>query len=191
MSNVNINIKEAAVTAVNRFTTFKGIGADFYIEARSSNCTVYLQVVLYDTEATRALSSICIGDCVTVAGDLKDKPYPKKDGTEGHSLLVERPSLFRKIAGGNSEQQLPQQANDHSASAEYHGEMMNAVTANAESRNKSEEFDQTEKSDKPAATVIQQPAGSNSKLIQFTIDGQTYEAYETDDSLPYEDELPF
>ena len=101
MSSVNVNIKEAAVTAVNKFTTNKGVGADFYIEARSSYCTVYLQVVLYDTEATRALSSICEGDTVTVTGVLKDKPYSKKDGTAGHSLLVERPTVFVKIACGN------------------------------------------------------------------------------------------
>ena len=132
MSTVNVNINEAAVTAVKKFTTFKGVGADFYIEARSSKCTVYLQVVLYDAEATRALSSICEGDSVTVAGDLKDKPYHLKNGAEGHSLVVERPAVFMKLIRRNSEPQLLQQADETintTSSDDEYGQEVNAVTA--------------------------------------------------------------
>ena len=132
MSTVNVNINEAAVTAVKKFTTFKGVGADFYIEARSNDCTVYLQVVLYDTEATRALSSICEGDVVTVTGVLKDKPYNKRDGTAGHSLLIERPVVFMKLIRRNSESQLLQQGDETintTSSDDEYGQEVNAVTA--------------------------------------------------------------
>ena len=103
MSSVNININEAAVTAVREFNSFKGYGLDIFIEAQSSDCTLYLQVTLYDNEARRNSPYVRVGDHVKVAGTLKYKPYTKKDGTAGHSLLIERPVTFTKTGSGNSE----------------------------------------------------------------------------------------
>ena len=106
MATVDVSINEAVVTAVREFNSFKGYGVDVFIVVQSSDCTLYLQVVLYDNEARRNKPNIHEGDYVRVAGILKDKPYIKKDGTAGHSLLIERPVTFAKIDGRNSVQQL-------------------------------------------------------------------------------------
>lgn len=106
MSQVNVNIDKATVTAIHRFRSFRGEGIDFYVEAKSSNCTVYLQIVLYDGDARSALvNSIHEGDNVRVTGDLKVKSYLKLDGTPACSLIIERPVVFTKIVTGNSGQQ--------------------------------------------------------------------------------------
>ena len=106
MANVNININEAAVTAVHEFRSVRGYGVDFYIEAQSSDCTVYLQVVTYDNEARSYCQYIHEGDYVRVTGDLKVKVYKKKDGTEGTALIIERPVSFSKLVRDNSKPQL-------------------------------------------------------------------------------------
>ena len=106
MSKVNVNIDEAIVTAVHKFRSSKGEGIDFYVEAKSSNCTVYLQIVLYDEEArSRMVNSIQKGDSVRVTGQLKLKSYQKSDATAGCSLVIERPEVFSIIAGRKNEQQ--------------------------------------------------------------------------------------
>lgn len=107
MSEVNVNINKAAVTAVHEFNSFKGYGVDFFIEVKSSNGTVYLQVVLYDDIACSFSGNIRVGDHVRVTGDLKVKPYEKKDGTAGTALIIERPVSFSKVVSGYSEPQLP------------------------------------------------------------------------------------
>ena len=106
MCEVYVNINEATVTAVNEFNSFKGYGVDFFIEVKGSNGTVYLQVVLYDNIARRNYGYIHAGDHVKVTGDLKVKPYEKKDGTAGTALIIERPISFSKIVSGYSEPQL-------------------------------------------------------------------------------------
>lgn len=105
MSKVNINVQEAVVTAINKFSSYKGFGADFFVGAQSCNGTVYLQVTLYDSEARRNCDYIHEGDKVRITGDMKVKPYIKKDGTAGCSLIVERPIVFSKIISGNCDQQ--------------------------------------------------------------------------------------
>ncbi len=131
MSQVNVTIEEAAVTAVHEFNSFKGYGADFYVEAQSSNSTVYLQVVVYDDEARSYCRYIHEGDYVRITGDLKTKPYRKKDGTEGLSLIIERPVVFSKIVSGNSKPQLQQQTEKsiETVSSEEQNQDENAVTA--------------------------------------------------------------
>ena len=131
MSEVNININSAAVTAIHEFKSFKGYGVDFYIEAQSSNGTVYFQVVLYDDTACNYCRYIHEGDYVRVTGDLKTKPYRKKDGTEGLSLIIERPVVFSKIAGCNRIEQLQQNAAKciETASSEEQSQDKNAVPA--------------------------------------------------------------
>lgn len=113
MSEVNVNINSAAVTAIHEFNSFMGYGVDFYIEARSSIGTVYLQVVVYDNEARSYCRYIHEGDYVRVTGDLKTDKYKKKDGTEGISLIIERPVSFSKIVGSDSESQLLQQTKEY------------------------------------------------------------------------------
>ena len=115
MSQVDININAAAVTAIHRFSSRKGEGADFFISAQSSNCTVYLQVTLYDDEARRNCNYIHEGDMVRVTGVLKMKTYIKADGTAGYSLVIERPISFSKIVGCNSNLQSLQQTYNNSA----------------------------------------------------------------------------
>ncbi len=112
MATVDVNINEAAVTAVHEFKSYMGYGVDFYIETQSSDCTLYLQVVVYDEEARKKHSYIHEGDYIKVTGALKDKPYQKKDGTAGHSLLIEKPVIFDKIVGRNCEQQSQQNHSD-------------------------------------------------------------------------------
>ena len=131
MNNITININEAAVTAIHEFNSIKGYGVDFYIEAKSSNGTVYFQIVTYDNEARSYCRYIHEGDYVRVTGELKTKPYRKKDGTEGLSLLIERPVLFSKIASSNSKPQFQQQAEKsiETESSEEQNQDKNAVTA--------------------------------------------------------------
>ena len=129
MANVNINIIEATVTAVHEFRSVRGFGADFFIEAQSSDCTVYLQVVVYDNEARSYCQYIHEGDYVRVTGDLKVKVYKKKDGTEGTALIIERPVSFSKIVRSNSKSQLLQ--NTHDGKTQNIVQSTNAVTANA------------------------------------------------------------
>ena len=117
MSTVDININEAKVTAINEFTSRMGYGLDVFIEAKSSYCTVYLQVVIYDDEARKTHSSICEGDYVRVTGMLKEKTYTKKDGSAGYSLIIEKPVVFSKIVVSNGELQSPQ-ATDNSKKTE-------------------------------------------------------------------------
>ena len=147
MSNVNININEAAVTAVKEFRSSLGYGVDFYIEACSSNGTVYLQVVAYDEEARSYSRAIHQGDCVRVTGDLKVKVYPKKDGTAGCSLLIERPKVFTRITCSNSEQTL----RDTSDNSDNAREISDAVTASAETASAVPAFEGTASADTASA----------------------------------------
>lgn len=102
MSNVLVDIQSATVTSIREFNTYKGYGVDFYIKAQGTECTVYLQVVLFDREARNQFSFFNEGDTVRVAGILKDRPYLKKDGTPGHSLIIENPGVFHKIITSNN-----------------------------------------------------------------------------------------
>lgn len=200
MGTVDVNINEAAVTAVHEFRSFKGYGVDFFIEVRSSNCTVYLQVVLYDEDARRNRNFILEGDNVKVAGTLKVKTYRKKDGSEGHSLIIERPVLFAKTAGRNSEPQ-----SKHNTPAEDTRQVsslyqyMNAVTACDKQEDTDSDFwDDVEaayaaKQQETACQSSQpQKFGNKPGLQKIVIDGKIYETYVTDDNgSPDEDDLPF
>ena len=130
MSTVNIEIKEAIVTSVREFNTRKGPGLCCNIEASSHIGTVYLEVVLYDGDALRISGLIHEGDIVTVSGYLKDKPYTKRDGTSGNSILIERPTAFAKIASGNR-MQLPQDTTGNETPKEMNTRTENAVSASA------------------------------------------------------------
>ena len=105
MSEININIYKAVVTAIKEFNTCKGYGVDFYVEAKCSDCTVYLQIVFYDRAAQLYYKSVHEGDYVIVSGTLKVKPYIKKDGTTGCSLLIEKPTDFCLMTVNKSEKQ--------------------------------------------------------------------------------------
>lgn len=108
MSNINIHIEDGTVTGIREFTSRIGYGADFFVEAKGDKCTVYFQVTVYDDTARSYRSYIHEGDHVIVTGDLKDKVYKKSDGSEGHSLIIERPINLRKIVRGTSGMQVPQ-----------------------------------------------------------------------------------
>lgn len=108
LSFANINIDEAAVTAVNEFNSKIGYGVDFYVKARNSRDVEYFQVVVYDDEARSYCRHIHEGDHVRVTGIMTTKPYKKKNGENGLQLIIERPLDFRKYSSGNSEQQLLQ-----------------------------------------------------------------------------------
>lgn len=97
MSNINVSIIEAVVTAVHEFNCLKGYGVDYFVEVQSSNSTVYLQIVVYDNDARSYCQYIHEGDSINVTGDLKVKVYKKKDGTDGIALIIERPVSFSKI----------------------------------------------------------------------------------------------
>ncbi len=201
LSMVNIIINEAAVTAVNEFKSFKGYGVDFFVEASSSNGSVYFQIVVYDDAARSYSRYIHEGDHVKVTGFLKTKPYKKKNGCDGLSLIIERPNEFRKISGSNSELQLPQQPTENEPlSLEDIIEMESAVPASAVTADNTENEEHECFPPKKADTALQElqaetasqntQSTANSKLEKFTIDGQTYEAY-IDDSSPDENDLPF
>ena len=177
MGTVDVNINEAAVTAVHEFGSYKGWGIDFFIKVQSSDCTVYLQVVLYDEEARRKSSYIHEGDFVRVVGILKDKPYQKKDGTAGHSLLIERPIVFDKIVGRNSNPQKLHYSEQNGLSGS-----VSALAETAESEKKQE----LSKAADIAETEMQESAsqgttGYSNGLKKIVIDDITYEAYENDD----------
>lgn len=183
MSQVEVNINEAKVTAVNAFKSRMGDGIDVYIEAKSSYCTIYLQVVLYDDEARKTNSSIREGDYVRAAGMLKEKTYTKKDGTVGYSLIIEKPTLFSKIVSENCSQQVPHQTSSNVVSPSECDELTtdavpeSAITADITGHEESE-------------NAMYVPIyASTSKLKKFIIDGQIYEAYDNDDDA--EDDLPF
>ena len=129
MSLVNINIREATVTAVHEFTSYLGYGVDFFIEAQSSYGTVYLQVIIYDSSARNYCQYIHQGDSVRVTGDLKVKVYKKKDGTDGTALIIEKPEVFSKIVGSNSRTQLLQDTPNNKIQNSV--QTTTAVTANA------------------------------------------------------------
>lgn len=205
MENVMVTIKDAAVTAVREFRSFKGYGVDFYIEAMSGNSPLYFQVVFYDDIARSYCRNIHEGDHVKVTGSFRDKIYRKNDGTDGHSLLMERPKVFAKTAGGNSEQQLPQQDNQHEAqSSEDIIEAENAATAaaiSAENVAENNENSQciTEKAetalqDPHAVTAEQQTAEQNEQKPQTETKRYPPLCFCTGSRLPTpedEDELPF
>lgn len=129
MSQVDVNINEAVVTAVHEFKSFKGYGVDFFVEARSTKGTVFLQVVTYDNEARSYCQYIHEGDYVRVTGDLTVKVYKKKDGTEGTALTIERPVSFSKIVRSDSKLQLLQDIVDSKTQSNV--QITDTVTANA------------------------------------------------------------
>ncbi len=106
MSKVNVSIDEAAVTRITEFHSHQGYGLDIFIEAKSSTCTVYLQVVLYDDRARDAFNRIHVGDSLKISGPLKVKNYVKSDGTDGWSLVLENPEPFHVIQNRNNKPQL-------------------------------------------------------------------------------------
>ena len=128
-SNISLPINKATVTAVHEFKSFKGYGVDFFIEAQTSNGTVYLQVVTYDDMARSYCQYIHAGDEVQITGALKVKTYQKKDGTAGTALVIERPVSFSKIVSSNSSTQSPQTSTDES---KISSQATNAVPATAE-----------------------------------------------------------
>lgn len=129
-SNIILPISKATVTAVHEFKSFKGYGVDFYIEAQTSNGTVYLQIVTYDDMARSYCQHIHAGDEVQITGALKVKTYQKKDGTAGTALIIERPTAFAKIASGNR-MQLPQDTTGNETPKEMNTRTENAVSASA------------------------------------------------------------
>lgn len=182
MSHVDVNIKEARVTALNAFKSSMGDGLDVFIEAKCSYCTVYLQVVLYDDEACRMRSSICEGDYVRVTGILKEKTYTKKDGTAGYALIIERPTVFAKKAGSDCSPQVMQKpSTDTTSPSEKPEQATNAETASAVTADEVEQ-DKNDNPDIPAAN----PTSSTSKLKTFTMDGQVYEFCDIDNDSEYD-----
>lgn len=108
MGYVNIDTRKATVTKLHPFRTAKGHGVDIYLEAKSDDCTVYLQVVVYDEQADTAMQILHVEDSVNVAGVLKFKKYAMKDGQPGYSMIVDKPTLFDKCTfGGRIEQIVP------------------------------------------------------------------------------------
>ena len=206
MSEVNVNINEAAVTAVHEFNSFKGYGVDFFIEVHGSNGTVYLQVVVYDDTARRYSSYIHVGDHVSVIGDLKVKSYAKKDRTAGTALIIERPVTFFKIVSGNSEQQLLQDDSQYEAlSLEDIIEAENAATAAAISaENKVENNENSQSKTAEAEIALQNPQAETAEQ-QITEQDEQIPRIETKQYPPLhflsgyrrptivadEDELPF
>ena len=157
LSFVNINIDEAAVTAVHEFQSNMGFGADFFVKARNSRDEEYFQVVVYDNEARSYCRYIHEGDHVRVTGILTTKPYKKKNGENGLSLILERPTAFRKIASGNSNQQLQQQ-DIESLSLEDIIEAESAMAATAVSaENKVEHNENSQSITTEAETALQNP----------------------------------
>ncbi len=194
MDNVIVTIKDAAVTAVHEFRSFKGYGVDFYIEAMSGNSPVYFQVVFYDDIARSYCRNIHEGDHVKVTGSFRDKIYRKKDGTDGHISLMERPKVFAKTACSNSEQQVqPSTANEKAISDtqyqddpgeqpsyfdsdEFWAEVEKAKAASAATAENADAADKDDqKNNRPTVN-------SDPKLKTFIIDGQKFEAYENDDT---------
>ncbi len=112
MQKANIHLPEAVVTVVCEFRSNLGYGARFNVEASSGTGSVFFEVVTYDNEARGYCKYIHEGDSVEVTGFLKAKPYRKKDGTTGISLVIERPESFRKVASSNSNSQLTQDSSD-------------------------------------------------------------------------------
>ncbi len=159
LSLVDVNINEATVTAVHEFHSIKGYGVDFYVEARSNNGAVFLQIIVYDNEARNYCRYIHEGDHVKVTGNMTVKPYAKKDGTTGCSFVVERPIMFRKIVGWNSEQQLLQRGNQvETPSLEDIVAAENAITATAISAdNKSDNNDKLQHKTNETETALQNP----------------------------------
>jgi len=202
MSNVNIYINEAAVTAIHEFNSFKGYGVDYFVEAQSCNGTVYLQVVAYDNEARSYCQYIHEGDYVRVTGDLKVKVYKKKDGTDGTALIIEKPIVFSKIISGNSSQQLLQNNEENrKKESEDNRQNPNAVTATAvpaENKDKHGFITDTVSEKNAGTTALNESDSDQSypRLKKIIIDGTVYEAYDDDDpdeayESPKEDDLPF
>ncbi len=137
MGYVNIDTRKATVTKLHPFRTAKGHGADIYLEAKSDDCTVYLQVVVYDEQADIAMQKLHVEDSVNVAGILKFKKYAMKDGQSGYSMIIEKPTLFDKcIFGGRIEQIVPFQTTSQPA---QHGTTTVAAPSYAETAEQDDE----------------------------------------------------
>ena len=110
MSSVKIETKNATVIKLHPFRTSQGYGTDVFIEAKSDISTTYLQVVVYDEQAETAMRILHVDDVVDVSGELKSKKFVMKDGSNGFSIIVEKPTLFDKIKpDGRIEQIVPYQ----------------------------------------------------------------------------------
>lgn len=139
MGYVNIDTRKATVTKIHPFRTAKGHGVDIYLEAKSDDCTVYLQVVVYDEQADTAMQILHVEDTVNVAGVLKFKKYAMKDGQFGYSMIIDKPTLFDKcVFGGRIEQIVPFQPTYKS---EQHTPPAAAVPAHAETADHDDEFE--------------------------------------------------
>ena len=86
MGYVNIETRKATETKLHPFRTAQGHGVDIYLEAKSDDCTVYLQVVVYDEQADVAMQILHVEDSVNVAGILKFKKYTMK----GKRQMIQR-----------------------------------------------------------------------------------------------------
>ncbi len=89
MSQVNVSIEEVEVMNIHEFCSSKGYGLDINVAAKSDTCTVYLQIVLYDSRARDAYNRIHACDILQkVTGVLKLKSYVKSDHTAGSSYMI-------------------------------------------------------------------------------------------------------
>ena len=197
MSEVNVNIDKAEVTQIREFCSSKGYGIDIYVTAKSSDCTVYLQIVLYDERARKGYNIVHVGDILTVKGILKVKNYPKNDGTTGWSLTIENPEYLCQVQNSsNSIPQLPQQTEDNkNRITEANACSVDAVSASAVSADEPA-ADNPGIKDRVADTKQEQDAGREKggvrilevhpfkKLVKYMVDGQVYESYS-------EEEPPF
>ncbi len=137
MGYVSIETRKATVTKLHPFWTAQGQGLDIYLEAKSNDCTVYLQVVVYDEQADIAMQILHVEDSVNVAGVLRFKKYTMEDGQPGYSMFINKPTLFDKcVCGGRIEQIVPFRA---PYQPEQHAATAAAVPSHAETADQDDE----------------------------------------------------
>ena len=154
MPRVEVNTKKATVTKVCPFQTRMGPGVNFYVEAKSDIGTVYLQVVLYDERARKALLDIHKDNLLDISGSLKYQMYQKKDGTTGYSLVIENPEQLtvhknpadtasQELQSNTSQLDYPEDAEQQSVeTAETDQQDLHAVTAQQQAAEQHEQVQQ-------------------------------------------------
>ncbi len=203
MEQAYIHLPEAVVTLVCEFRSKLGYGVRFNVEASSGNGIIYFELVTYDNEARSYCKYIHEGDSVEATGTLKAKPYRKKDGTTGLSLVIERPESIKKVTSSNRNPQLPQDSADNITTNPFQGK--DAVTASAVSASEETVTAETASSERAFAITDEliddtcnnnedlyvSPVDAAKGLRKFMMNGVVYESWEQPIDPNFEsEELP-